>query len=342
MGLLDLHAAYRMLAVSGHGEYDSFMDFPKRGERSGAWDPDPPAVLRVLRVGAVRLEPGPTPLLTAPFFRAHLYDQPVIMTAPDSTRYALEAGRLHCIPLWFDHYRHVEAPLRHVYIHFKMASLDRDAVAEAMPGPLTPPLPPDVVERAWALGGRVASLSTPPGPSMAEPQDPQMLPPTSPTPLTPPTPPPCPEHWVARAEARATATALAARLMEATLAMLEAPRRRLLGEAARLPPRLELVCAHVRAHLAEPLRLPDLAALADCSEVYLRRLFADHLSASPAKWIQRQRVERAAGMLASGEATLERIAARCGFADRYYMSRVFAKTMGIPPATYRHRHRLHG
>ena len=40
-------------------------------------------------------------------------------------------------------------------------------------------------------------------------------------------------------------------------------------------------------------------------------------------------------MLVSTVLSIDEIADRCGFANRYYFSRVFAQRMGRPPARYR-------
>ena len=65
------------------------------------------------------------------------------------------------------------------------------------------------------------------------------------------------------------------------------------------------------------------------------RLFKDQTGFSPRKYLSRMRVEKACNLLHHSELSIEQIAAACGFADRYYFTRVFTQTMLISPGVYR-------
>ncbi len=65
------------------------------------------------------------------------------------------------------------------------------------------------------------------------------------------------------------------------------------------------------------------------------RLFKNQTGFSPRKYISRMRVEKACNLLHHSELSIEQIAAACGFADRYYFTRVFTQTMLISPGVYR-------
>ena len=65
------------------------------------------------------------------------------------------------------------------------------------------------------------------------------------------------------------------------------------------------------------------------------RLFKDQTGFSPRKYLSRMRVEKACNLLHHSELTIEQIAAACGFADRYYFTRVFTQTMHTSPGAYR-------
>lgn len=65
------------------------------------------------------------------------------------------------------------------------------------------------------------------------------------------------------------------------------------------------------------------------------RLFKDQTGFSPRKYLKRMRVEKACNLLHHSELSIEQIAAACGFADRYYFTRVFTQTMLTSPGAYR-------
>jgi len=65
------------------------------------------------------------------------------------------------------------------------------------------------------------------------------------------------------------------------------------------------------------------------------RLFKDQTGYSPRRYLSRMRVEKACNLLHHSELSIEQIAAACGFADRYYFTRVFTNTMQTSPGAYR-------
>lgn len=95
--------------------------------------------------------------------------------------------------------------------------------------------------------------------------------------------------------------------------------------------------AWIRANLNRDLSLERLA------EVYGRstRTFVRHYKAAtgttPAKAVERMRVETARGLLEEGGARMARVARRCGFDNVETMRRSFLRCLGVPPAAYRAR-----
>ena len=65
------------------------------------------------------------------------------------------------------------------------------------------------------------------------------------------------------------------------------------------------------------------------------RLFKGQTGFSPRKYLSRMRIEKACNLLHHSEMSIEQIAAACGFADRYYFTRVFTHTMLTSPGVYR-------
>lgn len=110
-----------------------------------------------------------------------------------------------------------------------------------------------------------------------------------------------------------------------------APERRAL---ARLAPALEYI---KERYTEENISTAQLAALCGVSEPYLRRLFQDALSVSPAVYMRRLRLAYAKDLLASGEHSVTDAAMLSGFNDPAYFSREFKKEVGVSPREYEKR-----
>jgi len=96
------------------------------------------------------------------------------------------------------------------------------------------------------------------------------------------------------------------------------------------------------AIVAEPAadhRLPALAKRAAVSERHLRRLFADQTATTPARFVERVRVEAARAQLEGSSAPVETVATACGFGSPETMRRAFLRVLGVGPADYRARFR---
>jgi PAS domain S-box-containing protein len=98
------------------------------------------------------------------------------------------------------------------------------------------------------------------------------------------------------------------------------------------------VVDHVRANLAEPLRVADLAAAAGCSPSVLDRRMKRVFGVSATQYVLRIRVERAAELLTTTEQSVADVAAAAGFYDQADLTRRFASLTGDTPAQYRRNH----
>ena len=98
---------------------------------------------------------------------------------------------------------------------------------------------------------------------------------------------------------------------------------------------LRPVLRYIDAHLDEPLENARLAAFVHASESHFIRLFRRVVGCTPARHVQERRVRHAAELLARSNLTIDEIAERCGFANRFHFSRVFAQRMVEPPGRYR-------
>ncbi len=99
--------------------------------------------------------------------------------------------------------------------------------------------------------------------------------------------------------------------------------------------RIELVLAHIRQNLRKPLTIEKLAAVASLSPRQFSRTFLGETGQSPAKAVERLRLEAARFMIEEGRHTVNVVAQETGFADRERMRRAFLRTFGVPPEILR-------
>lgn len=93
--------------------------------------------------------------------------------------------------------------------------------------------------------------------------------------------------------------------------------------------------AFVRKHLAEDLRIADIAAAGGASPATATRVFRAAAGCSPARYLQRMRMERAESLIRTTSLGLGEIGARVGINDPYHFSKLFKKIKGIPPSSVR-------
>jgi len=101
---------------------------------------------------------------------------------------------------------------------------------------------------------------------------------------------------------------------------------------------LQPALRYIDAHLAELLPNSKLAELSHASESHFIRLFRRTFGCTPARHVQERRVSSAAELLMQTRLSIDEIAERCGFANRYHFTRVFAQRMSQPPARVRALH----
>ena len=111
----------------------------------------------------------------------------------------------------------------------------------------------------------------------------------------------------------------------------------------RLTPQvLARIEAWVDAHLAEPMTVAELAALAALSPVRFSRAFRDTTGTAPWAWVTERRLRRAAERLTQPAApwsdvpeSIASIAMGCGFSSQSHLTRLFRRRFGTTPARYR-------
>ena len=99
--------------------------------------------------------------------------------------------------------------------------------------------------------------------------------------------------------------------------------------------RIQNALTHARANLRNALSVDELAEAASLSSRQFSRAFRDETGQTPAKAVERLRVEAARQMLEHGRHTMESVARETGFTDRERMRRAFLRTLGQPPQAVR-------
>jgi transcriptional regulator GlxA family with amidase domain len=84
-------------------------------------------------------------------------------------------------------------------------------------------------------------------------------------------------------------------------------------------------------------RVGELASRASLSERQLSRLFVKQARTTPARFVERVRVEAARDQLETSRASVDAVAAACGFGSAETMRRAFLRVLGVGPGEYRQR-----
>jgi transcriptional regulator GlxA family with amidase domain len=95
----------------------------------------------------------------------------------------------------------------------------------------------------------------------------------------------------------------------------------------------------INGHLAGDLSLSVLADQTGMSERSFSRHYAEATGQTPARAIERLRVEAATRLLLESRLPVKRIAQRCGFGSEETMRRSFLRLLVVTPQDYRSRFR---
>ncbi|ENZ80887.1 MULTISPECIES: GlxA family transcriptional regulator [Caulobacter] len=101
------------------------------------------------------------------------------------------------------------------------------------------------------------------------------------------------------------------------------------------PGRFDALLSWARQNLSEPLSVEQLAERAGMSPRNFARQFAQETGVTPAKAVERLRVEAARALLDSGPLQIEDVALETGFGDGERMRRAFIRAFGQPPQALR-------
>lgn len=97
--------------------------------------------------------------------------------------------------------------------------------------------------------------------------------------------------------------------------------------------------AWVAEHLADDLSVDALAERAHMSPRNFARAFQKEVGRTPARFVERLRIDAARRRLEESEAGLEQVARECGFGGADSMRRSFLRVLRVAPSDYRDRFR---
>jgi len=96
----------------------------------------------------------------------------------------------------------------------------------------------------------------------------------------------------------------------------------------------------INGHLGDDLSLSILADQAGMSERSFSRRYAEAAGQTPARAIERLRIDAARRLLSDSRLPVKRIAQRCGFGSEETMRRSFLRLLAVTPQDYRARFRF--
>jgi transcriptional regulator GlxA family with amidase domain len=113
------------------------------------------------------------------------------------------------------------------------------------------------------------------------------------------------------------------------------------GNLVDSSPLSEQLKGWLAGRLNEPLPVTLLAEKMNMSPRNFTRVFTRQTSLSPAKFIEKLRVDEACNLLVKTDETLEEIALRCGMGGLVSMRRLFLRHLMVTPSEYRRLLKLH-
>lgn len=97
--------------------------------------------------------------------------------------------------------------------------------------------------------------------------------------------------------------------------------------------RMKGMVAYLRAHLDQPITRRSLAREFGITPEHVNALFKKQLGVTPTQFIHRERMQLAYRYLRDEGLSVKEVAARVGFDDPFYFSRVFKRVMHRTPAS---------
>jgi transcriptional regulator GlxA family with amidase domain len=102
----------------------------------------------------------------------------------------------------------------------------------------------------------------------------------------------------------------------------------------------ESLLVDLAAHPSRDWSVERMATAATMSRRHFARVFRDRTGTTPARWLERVRVDAARERLDQSDDSVERVAEQSGFRSVHTMRQSFQRVMGVSPTHYRTMHNV--
>ena len=103
-------------------------------------------------------------------------------------------------------------------------------------------------------------------------------------------------------------------------------------------PNMQRLLDYINAHYAEPLNLTEMGKKFHYNPSYLSNYFSDNNHQSFSEYLKQVRIEKSIELLREEEISIAKISTLVGYSDHSYFCRVFKKSMGVSPSSYRRQY----
>jgi AraC-like DNA-binding protein len=90
----------------------------------------------------------------------------------------------------------------------------------------------------------------------------------------------------------------------------------------------------IQFNYSHDISIDDVAKSVGVSRSHLYRVFMSNVGKSPIDYLTEYRINEACKLLRTGSLSIAEVAVSVGFFDQFYFSRVFKKSIGMPPSKY--------
>jgi AraC-like DNA-binding protein len=234
------------------------------------------------------------------FWRLYLNDREGAKLALEASIFKMPRKRIVLVPAGIEFQPKLDSPVRQLFVHFEFVGWPADAAQQVFPAPFALKKGPLRDQLANELCTELAAADSTLEPMLAS-----------------------------------RLKALIHLSISAALAEIPEDRTSRFLRIAEGQQELLTVLHYIEEHLDGQLSNAQLAEIARSSESRFIRRFREVTGRTPGRYVQDRRLRRAADALISTDRSIEEIAQRCGFANRYHFTRAFSQRMGCPPARYR-------
>ena len=100
--------------------------------------------------------------------------------------------------------------------------------------------------------------------------------------------------------------------------------------------RIAFTIGYMKRFMDQPLQVPALARMANLSPSHFFAVFKKRTGFAPKDFFIRLKIQCACDLLEATDLCVKEVAAKLGYDDAFYFSRLFKSVNGIAPTAYRH------